>query len=100
MCGKSYGFVPELVTVGPHICKAVYLGMGQYWYQSGMAYRFTDSVWEGARHGDYGSFRFQMSHKKMPDGDCPITYLPLGDISMYNECPSTSGLIENFANET
>ncbi len=31
------------------------------------------SVWEGARHGEYGSFRFQMSHKKMPDGD----YVPL-----------------------
>ncbi len=31
------------------------------------------SVWEGARHGDYGSFRFQMSHKKIPDGD----YVPL-----------------------
>ncbi len=31
------------------------------------------SVWEGARHGDYGSFRFQMSHKKMLDGD----YVPL-----------------------
>ncbi len=28
-----------------------------------------DSVWEGARHGDYDPFRFQMSHKKMPDGD-------------------------------
>ncbi len=25
------------------------------------------SVWEGARHGDYGSFRFQMCHKKMPE---------------------------------
>ena len=27
------------------------------------------SVWEGARHGDYGSFIFQMSHQKMPGGD-------------------------------
>ena len=27
------------------------------------------SVWEGARHGDYGSFRFQMSHKKIPNGE-------------------------------
>ncbi len=33
----------------------------------------TCSVWEGARHGDYGSFRFQMSHKKISDGD----YVPL-----------------------
>ena len=23
------------------------------------------SVWEGPRHGDYGSFRFQMSHKNV-----------------------------------
>ncbi len=30
----------------------------------------------------------------------PITYLAHEDISMYNECPSASGLIENFANET
>ncbi len=31
--------------------------------------KVVSSVWEGARHGDYASFRFQMSHKKMPDGD-------------------------------
>ncbi len=38
----------------------------------------TVSVWEGARHGDYGSFRFQMSHKKMLDGDfVPLHFLNL-----------------------
>ena len=30
----------------------------------------------------------------------PITFLALGDISMYNECPTASGLIEDFASET
>ena len=29
-----------------------------------------NSVLEGTRHGDYGSFRFQMSRQKMPGGDC------------------------------
>ncbi len=24
--------------------------------------KISIGVWEGARHGDYGSFRFQMSH--------------------------------------
>ncbi len=41
----------------------------------------------------------------MPDGDYiyvgrTITFLALGDISMYNKCPIAGGLIENFANET
>ncbi len=33
------------------------------------------NVWEGARHGDYGSFRFQMSHEKMPGGDYMSHYI-------------------------
>ncbi len=37
--------------------------------------RRESSVWEGARHGEYGSFRFQMSHQKMPGrGYVPLHY--------------------------
>ncbi len=58
---------------GKNVQKLPIFAIFPHKYQVTLNIVACDSVWEGARHGDCGSFRFQMSDKKMPDGD----YVPL-----------------------